>query len=219
MDNTPKDLPVFRLVQGSDEDASGILATSLVNDPAHEVAFIAFSKEHPVELKFAADAMRRNVSGPLIVPDKMIYRNDAKHGPHYVYFSSSDIESIVRKHGKNLRFSNVTVEHAPGLVEGAYMVETWITGANDKAKDLGFDVPQGTWMATMHIENDALWNEVLSGDRTGFSIEGLFAYERAQMSAAPTNEPTEIAVLSILLDANKTDEQKEKDLINLLGPC
>jgi hypothetical protein len=32
---------------------------------------------------------------------------------------------------------------------------------NDKANELGFDVPVGTWMLSMKVDNDTIWNDFI----------------------------------------------------------
>jgi hypothetical protein len=40
----------------------------------------------------------------------------------------------------------------------------------------GLDVPVGTWMGSVKVDNDEVWNDyVKSGKVKGFSIEGYFA--------------------------------------------
>ena len=60
------------------------------------------------------------------------------------------------------------------MLEGVYFFESWIVtdSKNDKANALGFDVPVGTWMMSMKVENQTIWNEyVKTGKITGFSID------------------------------------------------
>jgi hypothetical protein len=43
---------------------------------------------------------------------------------------------------------------------------------NDKANELGFDVPVGTWMLSMKVDNDTIWNDFIkTGKVKGFSID------------------------------------------------
>jgi len=40
----------------------------------------------------------------------------------------------------------------------------------------GLDVPVGTWMGSVKVDNDDIWNDyVKTGKVKGFSIEGYFA--------------------------------------------
>jgi hypothetical protein len=64
------------------------------------------------------------------------------------------------------------------------IVESWIIedAEMDKSKLYGFDLPKGTWMIAMKVDNEETWAKVKSGELKGFSIEGYFA-ERYEMSA------------------------------------
>jgi hypothetical protein len=51
----------------------------------------------------------------------------------------------------------------------------------DKAALYGFDLPKGTWMILMKVNNDDVWKKVKDGNIKGFSIEGYFA-DKYEMS-------------------------------------
>ena len=73
------------------------------------------------------------------------------------------------------------------------LVESWIVEDTDmdKSKKYGFNVPVGTWMGSVKVNNDEVWNEyVKTGKVKGFSIEGYFAdkMERPKESLALTKE-------------------------------
>jgi hypothetical protein len=43
-----------------------------------------------------------------------------------------------------------------------FFFESWIVNPkNDKANELGFDVPVGTWMLSMKVDNDTIWNDFI----------------------------------------------------------
>jgi hypothetical protein len=43
-----------------------------------------------------------------------------------------------------------------------FFFESWIVkNQNDKANELGFDVPVGTWMLSMKVDNDTIWNDFI----------------------------------------------------------
>ena len=44
----------------------------------------------------------------------------------------------------------------------------------DKSKLFGFEVPKGTWMVSMKIDNDEVWERIKEGELKGLSIEGYF---------------------------------------------
>ena len=62
------------------------------------------------------------------------------------------------------------------------VVESWITEEkNDKSMNYGFNFPKGTWVISMKVNNDEIWNKVKLGEVKGFSIEGYFA-DKYEMS-------------------------------------
>lgn len=133
------------------------------------------------------DEEQRIISGPLMLADTPIYRNDAIRGEYYVVFSADTIKQIAQKFFKKGYQNNVNLMHNSGDVqEGLTMFESWIV---DKKRGIqpmvGFeDVPDGSWFGSYKVENDEAWNKVKSGEVLGFSVEGNFLYkEQEQMSA------------------------------------
>jgi hypothetical protein len=78
---------------------------------------------------------------------------------------------------KNGYQSNSTLEHKESL-DGLTLVESWLVEdkVHDKSRKYGMDVPLGTWMGSVKVNNDEIWKEyVKTGKVKGFSIEGYFA--------------------------------------------
>ena len=49
-------------------------------------------------------------------------------------------------------------------INGLHVVESWIVeGEQDKSRMYGLDVPVGTWMVSMKVENDAIWEKFVKG--------------------------------------------------------
>ena len=114
--------------------------------------------------------------GALLIPNKPIYRNGGE-GEYYIYFSKDTIVKASQMFLQNGKQSNSTLEHNQAL-NGLTLVESWIV--EDKAKDktalYGLDVPVGTWMGSVKVNNDDVWNEYVKTNKVkGFSIEGYFA--------------------------------------------
>jgi hypothetical protein len=158
----------------------GIDAVSLVDAPAIEENFIALAKEYKMELA-EVDADKRILMGAALVPNKQIYR---KHGKDefYVFFSENTVKKASELFLQNGNQSNATLEHKTKF-EGATVVESWIIDnpEMDKSKNYGFELPKGTWMISMKIEDDKVWGDVKDGKYKGFSIEGYFA-DKLEMS-------------------------------------
>jgi len=111
-----------------------------------------------------------------LIPNKPIYRNGGE-GEYYIYFSKDTIVKASQMFLQNGKQSNSTLEHNQAL-NGLTLVESWIV--EDKAKDktalYGLDVPVGTWMGSVKVNNEDVWNEYVKTNKVkGFSIEGYFA--------------------------------------------
>ena len=157
-----------------EKDLDGIEAVSLVDAPAIEENFIALNKEYRMDLA-EVDSDKRILMGAALVPNKQIYRRNGKD-EFYVFFSEATVKQASELFLKNGNQSNATLEHK-NKFEGATVVESWIIDnpEMDKSKAYGFDLPKGTWMISMKIEDEKVWKEVKDGKYKGFSIEGYFA--------------------------------------------
>ena len=139
-------------------------------------------EEFSAHLSFAVqDEDQRIVSGPLMIADLPIYRRD-EEGEYYVMFTGDQIKKIVQRFFKKGYQAKVNIEHGK-KAEGVYMFESYIIdrdrGVNPPT---GFeDVANGSWFGSFKVENDKLWGEVKAGTFKGFSVEGLFRYEKAGM--------------------------------------
>ncbi len=157
-----------------DKDAIGVEAISVVSDPAIESDFIALNSQ---EIKLAEiNKEKRLLMGALLIPKKPIYRRN-KDDEYYIYFSKDTIVKASQMYLQNGNQSQSTLEHKQEL-KGLTLVESWIVEDKDKDKTAlyNLDVPVGTWMGSVKVENDDIWNDyVKTGKVKGFSIEGYFA--------------------------------------------
>ena len=152
----------------------GVNAISLVDFPAIEENFIALKNERS---KFVlAKADKQVLVGPALIPNKMIYRYDENTGEDYqIYFTKRTVSdaafAVLRKNRQN----NYTEMHS-NEVGQIYLQESWIIEdeKNDKSNLYGFKLPKGTWMVSVKVENEEIWNKVKSGELRGFSIEAFF---------------------------------------------
>ena len=173
---------VVELVIDEENEFSGIDAISLVENPAIEEEFVALKKV-PLLLK-EIDPEKRILMGAALVPDKKILRKD-KDGKYFIYFSKDTVRKASELFLERGHQSKATLEHQEKL-SGVTVVESWLV--EDKQKDksykYGFDVPVGTWMVSMKIHNDEVWEKAKSGELNGFSIEGFFADNATSKSLA-----------------------------------
>lgn len=121
---------------------------------------------------------KQQIVGPAIIPDKMIYRRDPDGKEYYVTFSKEDIRLMVEQFKKNNSNTSLNLDHTKTMVD-AFILESWIIEdtEHDKSRMFGFsDLPIGTFMINVKVEDKKFWNEEVKGkEKYGFSIEGFFA--------------------------------------------
>lgn len=159
---------------GEEEDNMGVYAVSLVSEPAIMVDFVALSKAH-LMLAQVEDGEKRMLYGPALIPNQPIVRYDGNNEKYYITYSKETIEQTAQEFLKRNMHHNHTIQHEMP-VNNLTVVESWVTmGAHDKSMNLGFELPEGTWMIGVKVDNDATWAAVKNGEVKGFSIEGWFA--------------------------------------------
>ena len=166
-------MKTFELIIDEKDMDGGINAVSVVESPAIEENFIALSK-HEVELK-EVDTEKRILMGAALIPNKKIYRRNGED-EFYIYFSEDTVRKSMELFFKRGNQNNATYEHKDEL-NGMSVVESWLIEDEklDKSKLYGFSLPKGTWMISMKVDNDEVWQDVKDGKVKGFSIEGYFA--------------------------------------------
>ncbi|GAB3572932.1 XkdF-like putative serine protease domain-containing protein [Hymenobacter daeguensis] len=193
-------LPVYELNVDEFDDSTGMFSVSMVDRPAMQVAAVKLTDVVPLVQLKATNKDKQYLTSAVIIPNKPIYRNDDEHGEHYIVFTENDVERIRNKFFQstgNLRLSNKN--HVQDDVVQAQLIESWIIEDSkiDKATALGFNLPKGTMMATYKILDEKFWNdEVLTGNVTGFSLEGRFKHSPVKLSVPMT----EFELMNELLD-------------------
>jgi hypothetical protein len=171
------------------DETSGVTAIGLVEFPANETKAVALSKTPPLEMKFGFQPDKQYLTGVLLIPDQAIYRKDESNGgePYWVAFSAAVIERLRNKFMRLGLINKFNFEHISSLPVEATMIETWISQdpAADKSAKFGFNLPAGTWFATVHIPNKDFWDEVVKTGRvSGFSVEALLSFIQPQTQPA-----------------------------------
>lgn len=158
---------------------SSVYCIALVENPAIEVGFVALSKSnksitaHPIKL----NADKQMIYTPVLIPEQRIYREDENGNPYQIYFSKETIQETAHDYVSAKLVDNFNHEHnEQNVLKGVALVENWLIEdkTNDKSNALGFDLPVGTWMAGIKIDNAEVWAKVKDGTYKGISIEGLF---------------------------------------------
>lgn len=182
-------MKVIELIIDETMELSGIDAYSLVESPAIEETWVAL-KEQPKEFKFAeVSTEKRIIMGALLVPNKQIYRRD-EDGEYMIWFSKDTIRKCMEMFFKKGNQNNATFEHM-NRISGLTMVESWIVEDTEKDKSnlYQLNLPVGTWVGSIKVENEEIWNEYIkTGIVKGFSIEGYFADKLQPLSKVNTDE-------------------------------
>ena len=167
-------MKIVELILDEDQEESGIEAISIVESPAIESDFVALKNE---EIKLAEISKEKRILlGALLIPNKPIYRNGSE-GDYYIFFSKDTISKASQMYLRNGYQNNSTLEHSKDL-KGLTLVESWIVEdeVQDKSRKYGLNVPVGTWMGAVKVNNEEVWNEYVKTNKVkGFSIEGYFA--------------------------------------------
>lgn len=169
-----------------DEDEQlGMDAISLVEFPAIEVDFLAFSKDHRMELT-QFDEEKREITGVVCLADTPILRKNEQFGVHCILFDRDTIRKMMLRYFKNGFNNRVNVEHRGEMIEGLTMIESYVKDSTRNVAPVEFkDVTDGSWIATFKVENEDIWSSIREDHKLrGFSLQGLFAYgEEVRLSA------------------------------------
>ena len=134
-------------------------------------------KTNTFKREFSFDEEKRMIYSPAMIPNKFIVRRDKVSGElYYVFFSEDTIKTISQKYLKNKYTDKTNIEHTPINLDGVYVTESWLIEdtETDKAVKFGFNLPSGTWMVGMKVDNDKVWSNIKEGKLKGLSVEGYF---------------------------------------------
>lgn len=188
-------MDIYEMLLNEDSLEMGVNAISIVEDPAIGLDFIALNDQTKVALAKVSEE-KRILMGAALVPDKPIYRNMGGK-EFYIYFSQDTIRKTAEMFFKNSNHQNATLEHDVQL-KGMTVYESWIVEdpVHDKSAKYGLNYPEGTWVVTMKVDDEKVWNDYVKNEKVfGFSIEGKFANAlRSDTSADLSNHELEAAI-------------------------
>lgn len=217
--------PRYAMVLDASQAAHGVQTVSLVANPAIQRSWVALAAVTTTAAKrvhLSTEGQKQVLTGPALLPGQEILRLDEAGNPFYITFDATTIEGTARQFAAQGRHNSTNQGHAVGL-SGNVMYESWIVAdpANDKASALGLDVPAGTWMLSAHIPDADYWQkEVVSGNVTGFSIEGLFDSVQLNLSAAapaPTPVPEKKWYQKLTAKLSALGKEKAAEIHAALG--
>lgn len=198
---------IIELILDEQEESIGIEAISVVENPAIEEDFVALNSEL-VELK-ELNKDKQILLGALLIPNKPIYRKSGDE-EYYIYFSKETVEKASQMYLMKGNQNNSTLEHQYEL-SGLSLVESWIVEdeVHDKSRKYGMNVPLGTWMGAVKVNNSEVWNDyVKTGKVKGFSIEGYFV-DKVERPKEPIKD-----LLSIEAELSTIEEAEAEYLLS-----
>jgi hypothetical protein len=142
--------------------------------------------------------------GAVMIPVLEIMRVDENGEKYKCFFSKETVKRVSQLYMLNSKHQNATIDHAR-TVNGITTIETWLVAdtKHDKTQAFGLNYPVGTWVATMKIDNEDIWqNYIKEGVVKGFSVEGYFNEKKQEMSEDSTLD----AIRQIIMnDENATN--------------
>jgi len=208
------ELPIYELMISEDmNDDAEVNFVALVDRPAVQRNWNAFKDK--VNFQIISED-KKIISGLLMLADTPIFRSDAANGDYYVTFSKETIAKMVEKFNKYGSNRKINIDHSNMMVD-AFIIEDWLTEdlIYDKSRKYGIEVPVGTYMIMVKIEDKEFWkNEVKGNGKFGFSIEGMLGQQLVSLSKEFTiDDLTEEDLLQIfsaifIADSSNVDRIK-----------
>ena len=193
----------------------GVFAISLVKTPATEETFIAMSKQEELIKMAKVNEEQRIVMGLVLQPQQLILREDPTTGEQFnIVFSADTIKELSHNFFKSGFQLNSKLEHNSPIKDVTF-VESWIVENSeiDKSANFGMKFPKGSWMATMKVDNDDIWNNyVKTGEVEGFSVDAMVDLEEINLkSEVKMSENKSIITMlkEIISGAEKVEETVE----------
>lgn len=183
--------------------SKGAFAISLVKDPANTEHFIALSKQEELITLSKVDEEQRVVMGLVLQPGQLIPRYNKETQEEFnIVFEASTIKELSHNFFIANNQSNSKLEHeAP--IKDVTIVESWIIENSeiDKSANFGMNLPKGSWMATMKINNDEIWNDYVKTNKVqGFSIDAFVDLEEVNLKSNINMSKQSKSILAMLKD-------------------
>lgn len=193
-----KGKPIYKATLTENPDETGMFFISLVDDPAVECNFLAFSNDENTKiLTFSVDdEEKRIVTGLVMAADRPILR---RYGDfiYYIMYDKETINAMSERFLAQGFANNVDTQHNFELEDGIFLREIYIKDTERGISPKGFeDVEDGSLFATYHIVNDEVWNKVKSGEFKGFSLAGIF--KEVEMSKVEEPDTEEVEILGLI---------------------
>ena len=126
-----------------------------------------------------ADKKNHYVTGIVYEPKK-----EDSHGD---FMTEEEITKAAYYFAKNS--NQIDLQHNKLPLEGATVVESWIAKADFTLNQE--PVQKGTWLMTVEISNQDIWNQIEKGEITGFSMGGVANFSKEDKELENLNKQEE----------------------------
>lgn len=156
---------------------NGLNILSMVETPAIEINYIKMEEEINHIKMEVLDEEKNIVIAPALVPDMLIPRVH-KGIKYYISFDKETIEQSLIKMSAEQKDQNVDVNHSEKLINGAIVMEKFITHPNRVTQVKNFEnLPMGTLFFTAKVIDEKLMSDIKAGKINGWSIDGFYDLE------------------------------------------
>ncbi len=156
---------------------NGLQILSMVETPAIEINYIKMEEEINHIKMEVLDEEKNIVIAPALVPDMLIPRVH-KGIKYYISFDKETIEQSLIKMSAEQKDQNVDVNHSEKLINGAIVMEKFITHPNRVTQVKNFEnLPMGTLFFTAKVTDEKLMSDIKAGKINGWSIDGFYDLE------------------------------------------
>lgn len=171
-------LPVLEAKINMEDLESGMYCISLVDAPATQSNFIAFSEDKELLKYSIQDEEQRRLFGLIMAADMPIYRRTAEGVEYYIVYSRQTLADMMEKYFKQGFQNQVDTNHNFEMEDGITLTQMFVKDVEKGVNPKGFEeYADGSIFAEFHIVNDEVWNAVKDGTYKGFSLAGYFTVE------------------------------------------
>lgn len=166
------ELPIVYYDITLENDGTGLVRTSVVDEPAIEKNYKLFNQDKKEVFKvFNQD--KQLIAGPIMIPDMKILRVDNNNNYYYCIFSKGAVERTVKKAQRDGTISKMNLQHiqdSKSFINSSVLFQSYIIDENTRT-EIHEDYPDGTWYGVFWIEDTEEWNKIKNGTYKGFSVE------------------------------------------------
>ena len=176
---------IENLTKATEMSNAKIQFVSLVDAAANQRQFL-LAKAKDKQANFTsfgkilkADKKNHYVTGIVYEPKK-----EDSHGD---FMTEEEITKAAYYFAKNS--NQIDLQHNKLPLEGATVVESWIAKADFTLNQE--PVQKGTWLMTVEISNQDIWNKIEKGEITGFSMGGVANFSKEDKELENLNKQEE----------------------------